>query len=181
MVFLAAAAALGSAMSRFRREFLSLEFGTLSLVYAMFALPEITQLDDLVLLQSGRQRGTHHVNPRPTVSGCKEPVVFVEVVVAPADEVDVVGDADCNKHAGFRKIEHGRTSLHDNGRRGADIDIDIHLGERRSRKDGVQKHHAKHQAESIRSYTDESSSHEVTPFSPVNARTTTSGHARPVP
>src|SRR5215471_18393675 len=144
---------------------LSFEIRSLNLVDPVFPLSKVTQLDDLVLLQSGRQRSPLHNNPGTSVTGRPKPVVAVVVVVPSAEEIDVIRNTDGDEHARFRQIQHGRAFVDDYRRRRANIDVDIYLGKRRGRQ-GLNHDQAQQHCESIQGYSRYSSSHEVTPFSP---------------
>jgi len=156
--------------ARVSREVLAFEFGSLNLVDPVFPLPKVAQLNDLVLLESGRQGLPRNVHPGAVVTARPEPVVAVEVVVPTADEIDVVGNADCDEHSGLSEVYHRRPLMDDYGRRRANIDIDIDLGKRKGRRGTLNQHQTEQHCESIQGYSRHFSSHEVTPFSPVNAR-----------
>src|SRR3989304_8680257 len=70
------------------------EIGSLNFVHPVLALAEFTQPFHLELPESRRQGFIHHVGPRSAVSRRPEPVATMQIVVAAADEKDVIGNPD---------------------------------------------------------------------------------------
>ncbi len=80
----------------------TLEFRSLTFVNPVFALPEFSQLRDLISSQSGRQPFDCRVGPWTAVSRPPEPMAAMEIIVVPADEKDVIGDPHRHVHLRLR-------------------------------------------------------------------------------
>src|SRR5262245_44141150 len=89
---------------------------SLNLVDPIFALSEFTQLFHLVPSEAWRQPFNRHVGPRSAVSRSPEPMVAMEIVVAAADEKDVIGNTYGYIHLGLRQQDHCWRRVHNDGR-----------------------------------------------------------------
>src|SRR4030095_6298895 len=123
------------------------EFLSLNFVNFVFALPEFSQLRDLVSSQSRRQRFDCHVGPRPAVARSPEPMAAIEIIVAPADEKDVIGNTHRDVHLRLRHLHHCRRRVHNHRRRLADMDVYANLSmgghcKQSNRQDQTQQHPA---------------------------------------
>src|SRR5262245_43756436 len=75
---------------------------SLNSIDSVFPLAECMQLFHFVPLKAGRQSLICNIRPRSGVSRSPEPMPAVQVIVAAADKIDVIGNAHCHIRLGLR-------------------------------------------------------------------------------
>src|SRR5688572_1974104 len=83
-------------------------------VSPVFAISEFVKPHSSELSQSVRQRAVHDRSPRAAIGWAPIPAISMEVVIAAANKIQVIRNADRHIEGGFRQENHGRSRTHDN-------------------------------------------------------------------